>query len=70
MEQGRQEYWSGQPFPSSGDLLQQGAEPGSPALQADSLASELPTYLSQNCSNLLVTESFQVPATDINIKWD
>ena len=38
----RQEYWSGYPFPSPGDLLDQGIEPGSPALQADSLLSETP----------------------------
>ena len=28
----RQEYWSGLPFPSPGDLLHPGIEPGSPAL--------------------------------------
>ena len=28
----RQEYWSGLPFPSPGDLPDQGIEPGSPAL--------------------------------------
>ena len=33
----RQEYWSGLPFPTPGDLLHPGMEPGSPALQADSL---------------------------------
>ena len=33
----RQEYWSGLPFPSPGDLPSPGIEPGSPALQADSL---------------------------------
>ena len=32
----RQEYWSGSPFPSPGDL----PEPRSPALQADSLPPE------------------------------
>ena len=37
----RQEYWSGLPFPSSGDLPNPGIEPGSPALQADSLPIEL-----------------------------
>ena len=31
----RQEYWSGLPFPSPGDLPNPGIEPGSPALQAD-----------------------------------
>ena len=33
----RQEYWSGLPFPSPGDLPDPGMEAGSPALQADSL---------------------------------
>ena len=37
----RQEYWSGLPFPSPGDLLNPGTEPRSPALQADSLPTEL-----------------------------
>ena len=34
----RQEYWSGLPFPSPGDLPDLGIEPSSPALQADSLS--------------------------------
>ena len=38
----RQEYWNGLPFPSPGDLPNPGIEPGSLALQADSLPSELP----------------------------
>ena len=33
----RQEYWSGLPFPSPGDLPEPGIKPGCPALQADSL---------------------------------
>ena len=37
----RQEYWSGLPFPSPGDLLDPGIEPGFPALQADSLPTKL-----------------------------
>ena len=37
----KQEYWSGLPFPSSGDLPIPGIEPRSPALQADSLMAEL-----------------------------
>ena len=36
----RQEYWSGLPFPSPGDLPNPGIEPGSPALYADTLLSE------------------------------
>ena len=38
----RQEYWSGVPFPSPGDLPDSGIKPGSPALQADALPSEPP----------------------------
>ena len=38
----RQEYWSGLPFPSPGDLPDPGIEPGSSALQVDSLPSEPP----------------------------
>ena len=37
----RQEYYSGLPFPSPGDLSDPGIEPRSPALQADSLPTEL-----------------------------
>ena len=36
----RQEYWSGLPFPSPGDLPNPEIEPGSPALQTDALPSE------------------------------
>ena len=38
----RQEYWSGLPFPSPGDLPDPGIEPRSPALQAESFLSEPP----------------------------
>ena len=38
----RQEYWSGLPFPSPGDLPNPRIKPRSPALQADSLPSEPP----------------------------
>ena len=37
----RQEYWSGLPLPSPGDLPDPGIEPKSPALQVDSLRTEL-----------------------------
>ena len=36
------EYWSGLLFSSPGDLPDPGIKPGSPALQVDSLPSELP----------------------------
>ena len=38
----RQEYWSGLPLSSPGDLLNPGIKPRPPALQADSLPSEPP----------------------------
>ena len=37
----RQEYWSGLPFPFLGDFPNPGIEPRSPALQVDSLPTEL-----------------------------
>ena len=44
MEFSRQEYWSGLPFPSPGDLPHPGIKPRSPALQADALLSEPPSH--------------------------
>ena len=38
----RQEYWSGLPFASPGDLPDPGIKPTSPALQTDALPSEPP----------------------------
>ena len=38
----KQEYWSGLPFPSPGDLPDPGIEPESPTLEADALPSEPP----------------------------
>ena len=38
----RQEYWSGLPFASLGDLPHPGTEPRSPALQVDALPSAPP----------------------------
>ena len=40
MDSPGQEYWSGLPFPSPGDLPHPGIEPRSPALQADALTSQ------------------------------
>ena len=37
MEISRQEYWSGLPFPTPGDLSNSGIRTGSPTLQVDSL---------------------------------
>ena len=38
----RQEYWSGLPFPSPGDLPDPGIKPSFPTLQEDSLQTEPP----------------------------
>ena len=43
----RQEYWSGLPFPSPGELPNPGIEPRSPAWYADALPSEPPGKLMQ-----------------------
>ena len=40
IEFSRQEYWSGLPFPSPGDLSDPGIKAGIPVLQANSLPSE------------------------------
>ena len=54
----RQEYWSGLPFCSPGDLPDPGIEPRSPALQADALPSELPGKPHTICM-LTATKSLQ-----------
>jgi len=48
MEFSRQQYWSGLPFPSPGDLSDPGIEPRPPALLADALLSEPPG----NCASV------------------
>ena len=59
MEFSRQKYWSGEPFPSPGDLPDPGIEPGSPALQEDSLPSE-PTG-GQSSNKYHLSESHRIP---------
>ena len=54
----RQEYWSGLPFPSPGDLPKLGIEPGSPALRADALPSEPPGKLYVKYMTCSVTAGF------------
>ena len=48
----RQEYWSGLPFPSPGDLPDPGIEPRSPTLQADALTSESPKVVINHSPSL------------------
>jgi len=66
----RQEYWSGLPFPSPGDLPNPGIEPRPPAWQTDSLPSEPPgkpinrnVSFTQSCLTLTtsLTVAHQVP---------
>ena len=58
MEFSRQEYWSGLPFLPPGDLLDQGIEPTSPALQAESLPAEPSGKSQQNSEEgMLIIES-------------
>ena len=49
----RQEYWGGLPFPSPRDLPDPGIEPESPALQADSLPTELRGNFVKNVTGTL-----------------
>ena len=52
----RQGYWSGLPFPSPGDLPDQGIEPRSPALQADALPSEPPGIMETKWRIIIVNQ--------------
>ena len=52
----RQEYWSGLPFPSPGDLPNPGIKPTSPALQVNSFATEPP----RNSTHKSVSNKFRM----------
>ena len=62
----RQEYWSGLPFPSSGDLPDPGFKPESPALAGDSLPLshqespmvEIPVIQSLTKNHIDLTQQF------------
>ena len=62
----RQEYWSGLPFPSPGDLPDAGIKPRSPALQTDSLLSEPPDKLSRKVKWMNGIPNVHVLWVDIN----
>ena len=66
MEVPRQEYWSGLPFPTPGDLLVPGIEPGSPALQGGSLLS---ANSSVEVSKLTSGLSFREYKSNSLISW-
>ena len=57
----RQGYWSGLPFPSPGDLPNPGIEPRSPALQADSLPTELQGKHISSVQSLSRVQLFATP---------
>ena len=57
----RQEYWSGLPFPSPGDLSHPGIKPGSLALQADSLLSELPRKTLEKKKSYTISDNMDEP---------
>ena len=56
MRLSRQEYWSGLPCPSPGDLPDPGLEPRSPSLQVDALTSEPPGVPMGRLKQLLIRE--------------
>ena len=63
----RQEYWSGVPLPSPGDFPNPGIEPGSPALQVDSLPSKppgKPVWTTTNCGKF-----FKEMRTPDHLTW-
>ena len=62
MEFSRQEYWSGLPFPSSGDLSDPRIEPRFPTFQADSSPSEPPGK--HNKVKVLVAQLFCLTPCD------
>ena len=55
----RQQYWSGLPFPSPGNLHSPGIEPRFPALQADTLPPEPPRKPQHHPTGLSSTHSLQ-----------
>ena len=54
MGSSRQEYWRGLPFPSPGNLPDPGIEPGSPALEADTLTSKPPRKIQTSYLSLFI----------------
>ena len=62
----RQEYWSGLPFPSPGDLPNSGIEPRSPTLEADALPSEPPAKFLISTNLFLIKKKIIVLLTFIN----
>ena len=60
------EYWSGWPFPSPVDLPNPEIEPGSPALQADSVPAEPPGKLKNTAVGSLSLLQWIFPTQELN----
>ena len=72
----RQEYWSGLPFPSPGDLPNPGIKPRSPASEADALTSEPPVKPFRSYNNDLYNNDLKQKPKDLTyqlsptkVKW-
>ena len=63
LEFSRQEYWSGLPFPSPGDLSNPKIESWSPELQVDALLSEPPGTPVNSVQSLSCVQLFAAPWT-------
>ena len=66
----RWEYWSGVPFPSPGYLPSPGIEPGSRALQADTLPSEPPREFQKNIYFCFIDYAKVFYCVDHNKLWE
>ena len=69
----KEEYWSGLPCPSPGDLLNPGIKPGSPALQADSLPSEppgKPLLSTVSRTEIAYIHTYRIEASPTFVRYD
>ena len=64
----RQEYWSGLPFPSPGDIPDPGIESRSPILEVDSLTSE-PPLPKKFCMCLLYISAIVAVVSHLSHLW-
>ena len=61
----RQEYWSGLPFPSPGDLPNPGIESVSPSLAVRFFTPEPPEKPFESIQNCIITHDFSTKTLDI-----
>ena len=69
MEFSGQEYWSGYPFPSPGDLPYPGIKPQSPELQANSLPFEPPGRPTHILHSTALEKSEYSPFPSVQLDW-